>query len=167
MSGEASTLFGNTIVTMAVNALLFPGKCDWAAFKGDDSIICNPAQRCDVATIECQTGMKCKVEEPPVPEFVGLLVSDGAVYPDLKRKVGKLSGKGYPGDPMARDQFKQSIADTLSLMPPAEVEHALFCNAAAHGCTTADAQVWYDILRACATELPKPQRVEAIEARVE
>nr|ART66865.1 ORF1 [Bat Middle East Hepe-Astrovirus] len=167
MSGEANTLFGNTIVTMAVNALLCPGPFDWAAFKGDDSIICNPKNRADVDIISNQTGMVCKIEEPPIPEFVGLLISELHVFPDLKRRVGKLSGRGYPGDPMAREQFAVSVKTTLSLIPPALAEQCILINAIAHGVAPTEAQMWFDVLQACCDKLPAPARIEAIEARLD
>nr|ART66801.1 ORF1 [Bat Middle East Hepe-Astrovirus] len=167
MSGEANTLFGNTIVTMAVNALLCPGNFDWAAFKGDDSIICNPSNRADVEVISLQTGMQCKLEEPLVAEFVGFLITGDGVYPDWKRKVGKLSGRGYPSDPMARDQFAQSVKDSLGLVPSGLVEASILANAVAHSVTPAEAQIWYDILSACCEKLPPPQRVEAVECRLD
>ncbi|ART66862.1 ORF1 [Bat Middle East Hepe-Astrovirus] len=167
MSGEANTLFGNTVVTMAVNALLFPGAFDWAAFKGDDSIICNPRNRSDPDIISHQTGMQCKIEEQHVSEFVGLLISTDHVFPDLRRRVGKLTGRGYPGDPMARDQFSQSVRDTLALITPESTEACILLNALAHHVSPAEAQVWYDVLIACVEGLGKPNRVEAIEARLD
>lgn len=68
---------------------------------------------------------------------------------------------------MARDQFATSVRETLALMSPARVEHALLANAAHHKVSPAEAAVWYDIIQACADGGIKPVAVEAIEARLD
>ncbi|APQ43037.1 non-structural polyprotein [Bastrovirus/VietNam/Rat/16715_58] len=165
MSGESNTLFGNTIVTMAVNALLLPGNFSWAAFKGDDSIVANPEHEAPVEGVEQLTGMICKVEKPETPEFVGFVISDRA-YPDLKRAVGKLLGKGYPNDPIARADLMRSVQERLWLIPKDRQHQCCLTNAARHTVEYAEAVNWLCALKNAAAELPQPCLKHCLEVRI-
>nr|QXV86606.1 nonstructural polyprotein [Mamastrovirus sp.] len=164
MSGEANTLFGNTLVTMCVNALMFPGNFRWAAFKGDDSIVAEPERVNAVSAVEETTGMICKLQQEPVPEFVGFLIGD-SVVPDLKRMVGKVIGKSFPDAQESRDSLRKSIADRLGLLKHDETTMCLALNCAHHREDSAEVQTWYDALRNTAAQLPPPVRRSCVEVR--
>ncbi|QYF50221.1 MAG: nonstructural polyprotein [Zhejiang porcine bastro-like virus] len=141
MSGEANTLFGNTIISLAVAALILPGEWHCAAFKGDDSFVQCDAEPLSTATIETTVGMICKLERQEVPEFVSFIVAPHFA-PDLKRAVGKLLGKAYPEDVEA---LQESVANKLKLVH--DPEKCIVVNAYHHGVDYAEAAIWYDALR--------------------
>nr|AVM87270.1 nonstructural polyprotein [Guangdong fish caecilians hepevirus] len=151
-SGEPNTLFGNTIVTAAVNmAALNFTELECAAFKGDDAIVF--ARDCVFRGSEFVRdafGMLTKMEVQPVPEFVSYFVTSEGCAPDIKRRCGKVLERNFQ-DAANNDAYAASVgAELEAIASMAGHQLTMLCNVLHHRMTEQQYLICYDVLKDCA-----------------
>lgn len=144
ISGESNTLFGNTAVTMAVQALAcrkFGVEPTVVSCKGDDSVIFTtseiPTSEEAGDFIRKTVGMICKYEQPRVAEYLSFFVGPWGAVPDVIRVAKKVCQRAPNFNNLtqadALQAFRESVRRYCDLMVGNRENLARWCAAISYG----------------------------------
>ena len=118
-SGALFTLWGNTLVIMAIMGMCYKFKnIKFAMFKGDDSHIV-----CDNYSIRMLSnkaaadvmGHKLKIDTSRISEFIANIITPCGFYPDVIRRSARVIGRVVT-NPDNWDEIRRSIDDSLNVI---------------------------------------------------
>nr|ARD24698.1 RNA-dependent RNA polymerase [Helicoverpa armigera stunt virus] len=131
-SGAVWTLCRNTIFSAAVMLTLFRG-VKFAAFKGDDSLLCGSHYlRFDASRLHMGERYKTKhlkVEVQKIVPYIGLLVSAEQVVLDPVRSALKIFGRCYTSE-LLYSKYVEAVRDITKGWSDARY-HSLLCHMSA------------------------------------
>nr|QQR34432.1 RdRp [Swiper virus] len=130
-SGQPATLFGNSLVTMAIMSLCFDGlETAFCAFKGDDSIVLGDDVKPNLDGEQMNqdyVGLLLKLENDNVPQFINHFVTPTGLVPDYVRIAAKVCSKWFIQKP---DHVRRTHKVTVVDNPIAGVQVSLSFQAA-------------------------------------